>query len=139
MRACGARSSRLRVVSQSINGRPIRSISSLACYAPQLPAGGPTSPRATAPPLPIRGAGADARSAPATTRRTKWSPQGARIGWLDGEDLLLRIDSACRTAKAMAAGGDGITLGVATLIKRAPERSECPLSAHYQLPQRNSP
>ena len=54
-------------------------------------------------------------------RRVKWLPQGARVRWLDGQDLFLDIDSAYRTANAMAADGDGIVAGVQTLVKRLRE------------------
>ena len=54
-------------------------------------------------------------------RRTEWLPQGARVGWLDGQDLFLDIDSAYRAAQAMAADGDGIAVGVQTLVKRLHE------------------
>jgi hypothetical protein len=53
--------------------------------------------------------------------RAKWLPQGARVGWLDDQDLLLDIDSAYRTAQAMAANGDGIAMGVQSLVKRLHE------------------
>jgi hypothetical protein len=49
-------------------------------------------------------------------RRTEWSPQGARIGWLDDQDIFLDVDSAYQ-----AADGDGIAVGVQTLIKRIHE------------------
>jgi hypothetical protein len=54
-------------------------------------------------------------------RRVEWLPQGARVGWLDGQDLFLDVDSAYRAANAMAADGDGIVVGVQTLIKRLHE------------------
>ena len=54
-------------------------------------------------------------------RRAEWLPQGARVGWLDGHDLFLDIDSAFRTAQAMATDGDGIAVGVQTLVKRLRE------------------
>jgi hypothetical protein len=50
-----------------------------------------------------------------------WLPQGARAGWLDGQDLFLDVDSAYRVAQAMAANGDGIVVGVQTLVKRLHE------------------
>jgi hypothetical protein len=31
--------------------------------------------------------------------RAKWLPQGARVGWLDGQDLFLDINSAYRAAQ----------------------------------------
>ena len=55
-------------------------------------------------------------------RRVKWFPQGTRVGWLDGEeDLFLDIDSAYQAANAMAADGDGIAVGISTLIRRLHE------------------
>ncbi len=54
-------------------------------------------------------------------RWAEWVPQGARVGWLDGQDLFLDMDSAYRAAKAMAADGDGIVVGVQTLLRRLHE------------------
>jgi hypothetical protein len=54
-------------------------------------------------------------------RRAEWQPQGARVGWLDGQDLFLDIDSAYRAAQTMAADGDGIADGVLNLVKRLHE------------------
>src|SRR6266446_6051658 len=55
-------------------------------------------------------------------RRVQWFPHGTRVGWLDGEeDLFLDIDSAYQAATAMAADGDGIAVGIPTLIKRLHE------------------
>src|SRR6202011_4274845 len=48
-------------------------------------------------------------------------PQGARVGWLDGQDLFLDIDSAYGVARAAAAGGDGIAVAIQALIKRLHE------------------
>jgi len=53
--------------------------------------------------------------------RAAWLPQGARVGWLDGQDLFLDIDSAYRATQAMAADGDGIAVGILTLVKRLHE------------------
>ncbi|MGD0291472.1 MAG: hypothetical protein ABSC63_17715, partial [Candidatus Binataceae bacterium] len=50
--------------------------------------------------------------------RARWLPQGARVGWLDDDDLYLDINSAYRTAQSMAADGDGIAVGVLNLVKR---------------------
>jgi hypothetical protein len=50
-------------------------------------------------------------------RRAKWLPQGARVGWLDGQDLFLDVDSAYRAAQAMVTDGDGLSVGVSALIK----------------------
>ena len=54
-------------------------------------------------------------------RRPEWLPQAREVGWLDGQDLLLDIDSAYRATQAMAAEGDGIAVGVQTLVKRLHE------------------
>src|SRR6202035_1824481 len=53
--------------------------------------------------------------------RAEWLPQGARVGWLDGQDLFLDIDSAYGVARAAAAGVDGLAVGSQTLIKRLHE------------------
>jgi hypothetical protein len=53
--------------------------------------------------------------------RAEWVAQGARVGWLDGEDLFLDIDSAYSVARTAAAGVDGIVIGIQTLIKRLHE------------------
>jgi hypothetical protein len=53
--------------------------------------------------------------------RAQWRPQGARVGWLDGDDLYLDIDSAYRAAQVMATDGDGLAVGVQTLVKRLHE------------------
>jgi hypothetical protein len=58
---------------------------------------------------------------PRDHRRVEWPPLGARVGWLDGRDLFLDIDSAFRAAQAMATDGDGIAVGVQTLVKRLHE------------------
>ena len=50
--------------------------------------------------------------------RPKWLPQGARVGWLDGQDLFLDIDSAYRVAQAIVTDDDGLSVGVSALIKR---------------------
>jgi len=54
-------------------------------------------------------------------QRAEWSPQGARVGWLDVQNLLFDIDSAYRAPQATAADGDGIPIGVQTLVKRLHE------------------
>jgi hypothetical protein len=41
-------------------------------------------------------------------RQPALASRGARVGWIDGEDLFLDIDSAYYAAEAMAAGGHGI-------------------------------
>jgi hypothetical protein len=61
-------------------------------------------------------------SRPARNRgRIEWLPQGTRVGWLDGPDLFLDIDSAYRAAQTMAADGNGIAVGVLNLVKRLHE------------------
>jgi hypothetical protein len=57
-------------------------------------------------------------------RRAVWLPQGPRVGWLDGRDLFLDIDSAYRAGQATAAAGDGIPVGVQTLAKRLHESNQ---------------
>jgi hypothetical protein len=52
--------------------------------------------------------------------RAEWLPQGTRVGWLDGPDLLLDIDSAYGVARAAAAGVDGIAVGIQTLAMPQP-------------------
>jgi uncharacterized protein DUF3854 len=44
-------------------------------------------------------------------------PQGARVGWVDGDDLYLDADAAYRAAQAMAVE-NGIAVSVHTLTKR---------------------
>jgi hypothetical protein len=51
-------------------------------------------------------------------RMAGWSPQGARVGWLDRDDLYLDIDSTYRAAQAMATDGGGIAVGIQTLAKK---------------------
>jgi hypothetical protein len=57
-------------------------------------------------------------------RRAEWRPRGPRVGWRDGDDLYLDIDSAYSAAQAMAGDGDGIAVGVQTLIKRLHESGQ---------------
>ena len=63
------------------------------------------------------GAGAQAGSY-VTMGGLNGCPRGARVGWLDGQDLFLDIDSAYRAAQAMVTDGDGLSVGVSALIKR---------------------
>ena len=118
MRACGARSSRLRAASQSINEKPIRSrflgllraaIAAGRAHVAARNGGIPDDPgtRGWCSSRPARNPG-----------RAEWLPQGARVGWLDGENLFLDIDAAYGVARAAAAGVDGIAVGIQTLIKR---------------------
>ena len=67
VRACGASSPRLRTASQSINEKPIRSIVSSRCCAPQSLRGGRTLQRATAVYQTIPELGAGARAGPHVT------------------------------------------------------------------------
>jgi hypothetical protein len=46
---------------------------------------------------------------------------GAHVGWLDGQDLFFDVDSAYRVAQTMAINGDGIVVGLQTLVKRLHE------------------
>jgi hypothetical protein len=48
-------------------------------------------------------------------------PQGARVGWLNGQDLFLDVDSAYRAAQTTAMNRDGIVVGVQTPVKRLHE------------------
>jgi hypothetical protein len=53
----------------------------------------------------------------------EWRPCGDRIGWLDGEDILLQPDAAFVAVKRAADhGGDGINISQKTLHKRLHER-----------------
>lgn len=47
---------------------------------------------------------------------TRWEPQGARVGWLDGDELYLDKAAAYRAASEM--DGDGIGVSPETLAKR---------------------
>jgi hypothetical protein len=122
VRACGARSSRLRTASQSINEKPIRSIVSSCCCAPQSLRGGRTSPRATAAYQTILELGAGAQAGPHTTLGGLSGCPRAREsdGWMV-RTLFLDIDSAYGVARAAAAGIDGIAAGIQILIKRLHE------------------
>lgn len=50
-----------------------------------------------------------------------WSPQGERIGWVDGQDLYLDPDASYRCAQQVATT-DGISISARTLWKRMRER-----------------
>jgi hypothetical protein len=45
-------------------------------------------------------------------------PQGARVGWLDGDDLYLDRDASYQAAERMAVNGDGIEVTSFTLARR---------------------
>jgi hypothetical protein len=56
--------------------------------------------------------------------RDKWQAQGDRIGWIDGDDVLLDPDASYRTAQHMAGvNGDGLSITARTLRKRLDEKS----------------
>jgi len=50
--------------------------------------------------------------------RTDWQPLGARIGWIDGDNLYLDRDAAYRAAQSMAVDGCGIEVSATTLMRR---------------------
>ncbi|MCG3180340.1 MAG: hypothetical protein BIFFINMI_02699 [Phycisphaerae bacterium] len=55
--------------------------------------------------------------------RNEWHSHGDRIGWLDGDDVLLDPDASYRTAQSMAgANGDALTVTARTLRKRMAEK-----------------
>ena len=54
-------------------------------------------------------------------RRMHWRPQGARLGWLDGDDLYLDVDAAYRLVRRSTAGHQGLAVGAQTLVKRLHE------------------
>ncbi len=49
-------------------------------------------------------------------------PQGARVGWIDNDDLYLDAAAAYRAAREMANGSDGLAVTERTLYKRLHER-----------------
>lgn len=51
-------------------------------------------------------------------QRTDWQPQGARVGWIDNNDLYLDRDAAYRAAHSMVADGVGIEVSATTLTRR---------------------
>ncbi len=53
--------------------------------------------------------------------QVEWQPQGDRVGWIDGDDLLLDSDAAYRAAQQMTSG-DGLPIQPRTLWKRMDER-----------------
>ena len=53
----------------------------------------------------------------------EWRPQGARIGWVEGEELYLIPDEAYACVRRLAPeGGEGLMIGPKTLSKRLQER-----------------
>jgi hypothetical protein len=54
---------------------------------------------------------------------SEWSPQGRRVGWLDGEQLYLEPDAAYATAQSLASEqGESLTVSAPTLRRRLKER-----------------
>jgi hypothetical protein len=126
---------------QCISAKPIRSIASWRCYAPQLPPGWRTLQRATAAYRTIQAPGAGAQESPRATVGGLSGCPKARVGWLDSQDFFLDADSAYRAANAMATDGDGIAVGVQTLVRRLHETSRlksideqrCKLKVHRMI------
>jgi hypothetical protein len=55
--------------------------------------------------------------------RQEWRPQGSRVGWIDGENLFLDLDSAHAAVQEIGRNsGDALTLASRTLSKRLDER-----------------
>ena len=50
--------------------------------------------------------------------RAEWRPQGARVGWIDGDNLYLDRDASYRAAQAMVVDGTGIEVSSITLTRR---------------------
>jgi hypothetical protein len=51
------------------------------------------------------------------------TPQGARIGWIEGEDLYLQHEAAYQVAQRLGQdSGEGLYIGSATLKKRLKEK-----------------
>jgi hypothetical protein len=50
--------------------------------------------------------------------RADWRPQGARVGWIDGDNLYLDRDASYRAAQAMAVDASGIEVSSITLTRR---------------------
>jgi hypothetical protein len=56
-------------------------------------------------------------------RRTQWDPQGKRVGWLDGPDLLLQPDAAYASAQQLAhEKNDSLSVSERVLRRRLWER-----------------
>lgn len=51
-----------------------------------------------------------------------WSPQGDRIGWVDGENLYLEPAASYRVAQREAQGGEALAVSERTLRKRLKEK-----------------
>jgi hypothetical protein len=55
--------------------------------------------------------------------RSDYRPQGARIGWMDGDDVYLEPEASYQAAQRLARdGGEPITVGSKTLHKRLHEK-----------------
>jgi hypothetical protein len=54
--------------------------------------------------------------------RVEWLPQGARVGWLEDEDLYLDPEASYRTAQRMAPAGGGIEVSDTMLWRRLDEK-----------------
>jgi hypothetical protein len=50
-----------------------------------------------------------------------WITRGSQVGWIEGCDLYLDIDSALRAVQIAAGSGEGILLGAGALAKRLSE------------------
>ena len=56
-------------------------------------------------------------------QREEWQPTGKRVGWVDGDDAFLALDSALAVADRLGQGvGNGVPVGVKTLAKRLHQR-----------------
>lgn len=64
-----------------------------------------------------------AEAAAPSTGDYGWRAQGARVGWVDGNDLYLDRDAALAVAQDLARkAGDGVAVSAQTLTKRLAER-----------------
>jgi hypothetical protein len=58
-----------------------------------------------------------------TFERAEWQPQGDCVGWIDGDDLYLEPEASFATVQRMAHdGGDSLSVGIRTLLRRMDER-----------------
>jgi hypothetical protein len=56
-------------------------------------------------------------------QRADWQPQGRRVGWLDGDDLLIQADAGYAAAQQLAhEHGDSLPVSERTLRRRLHER-----------------
>jgi len=53
--------------------------------------------------------------------REQWRPQGARVGWIEGDDLYLNGEAAFKAAQRMGTDIDRISIGMKTLFRRLRE------------------